>query len=99
MEVAMKRTTIIATLGTAALLAAAPLGNAAETSTNVTLFGTVERITNDQQFVLRDNSRRVTVIHDNGAILDEGDSVIVTGAIDHNDLTASRVNIHRRATL
>lgn len=107
----MDRLTIGMMATAALLLAAAPLADAAETTIHalpergdVTLFGTVERIKDEREFILRDNSGRVTVrlIQGDKTILDEGDSVTVNGAVDRSnnkDVNASSVEVHRRAAL
>jgi hypothetical protein len=99
------RTTVCASL----IFASAALAHATETTIHalpmrgaVTLFGTVERITSDEEFTLRDDSGRVTVRQLSGdrAILDEGDSVTVIGNVAGGEnITASRVRIHRRAAI
>jgi uncharacterized protein YdeI (BOF family) len=55
----------------------------------VTLLGTVQRIKTPQEFVLRDNSGSVNVKLPRDSELNEGDSVSITGTVDHD-----RTNIH-----
>lgn len=96
---------------TSLIFASAALAHTAETTIHtlpshgmVTLFGTVERLTGDDAFMLRDNSGRVSVrqLSSDRTIVDEGDSVTVTGNVTGDEIKgimASRVLIHRRAAL
>ena len=101
----MEKKLLLATIGAMTALVGASLADAAEMTLRhpdrVTLFGTVERISNAHEFTLRDENGRVTVrIRDELPILDEGDSVTVTGhaASGDSDILASRVSIHHRAS-
>jgi cytochrome c-type biogenesis protein CcmE len=99
----MDRKILLATIGAMTALVGASLADAAEMTLRhpaVTLFGTVERVSNAHEFTLRDNNGRVTVrLRNELPILDEGDSVTVTGNAVKGDanIIASQVSIHRRA--
>ena len=101
----MGRLLVLATAG-ALLFAGTALADDAHVSGKssdalVTLSGTVERIENDQQFTLRDNhgSFDVTMLPGNAAVLNEGDSVSVTGSLGQRAIEAYTVKVHQRADL
>lgn len=88
------------------LLAGTTLTNADEPATNppekgeVVLFGTVERVHNEREFILRDNDGRMTVKQPRpSAILAEGDSVTVSGDIVDDTVLASSVEVDQRASM
>lgn len=67
---------------------------------SVTLYGTVQKVKNSQEFTVRNDHGvfEVQLTDNHAAILDEGDSISVTGSVDPSHrVSASVVEIHQRA--